>query len=112
MSTVLVPRKEARAATSDVPTRRGLPPSRLDWHSSAPPQVAEADGWDGGTLGWTAWAQHLATRAWPTPLHGWAARRSPLAWALPGELADSETAALIASLHRPARRPRVDLLAQ
>ncbi len=112
MSTVLVPRKEARGRTSDVPTRRDLPRGRLDWHSSAPPQVAQAESWLDDTPGWAAWAEHLKARSWPVPLPCFAGRRSPLAWALPEELADAETAALIVGLHQRSRRARGDLLAQ
>src|SRR5688572_33273671 len=101
MSTVLV-RKEARARTSDVPARRGLPPGKIDWHPGAPPQVAQAESWSDGTAGWAAWREHLKARLWPAPLACFTGRQSPLAWALPIELVESETATLITGLHRLA----------
>src|SRR5438094_5687380 len=100
MSTVLVPQKEFRPATSEVDTGSGLPRERRDWHPCAPPEVAQADGWRENTPGWAAWIDHLAARSTPAALPCWSGKRSPLTWALPADLAGSETTELIASLHK------------
>jgi hypothetical protein len=111
MTTVLVPRKEARATTLDVPARSAVSPARFDWHACTPPQIAEADDWHDGTAGWAAWVDHLATRTWPVPAPCWAGRRSPLTWALPSDLADSDSAGLIARLRKPFRAADGELIA-
>jgi hypothetical protein len=58
-----------------------------------------------GAPGWAAWCVHLAARPW-VPVAGWTGRRSPLAWALPPELAGGETVALVGALHQLAGRAR------
>jgi hypothetical protein len=79
---------------------------RLDWHPSAPAVVLAAAAEDDPVRLWKAWRRHLGQTR-PKPLaKALGVKVSPLAWALPAEAAERNTAALVELTARNDRATR------
>jgi len=100
MATTTLPREDQQDSSSRDAEILGGDLSTL-WHKTAPKTVTDAYERGKHRRGWKAWCEHLSSRKKPKPLAALVSgKTSPLAWALPDELAGRDSADLIDRLHK------------
>lgn len=86
-------------------SRLHLPPDRELWHDSAPASLARHGDSLGDGEAWQAWVRHLTRRRRPADTAKlFRAKKSPLLWGRPEDLAGSDAFDLVTRLHRARQR--------